>query len=174
MKLIVCLGNPGSEYTYTRHNAGFLFADYLIKKHGFNKEGKKFKSSLYSGLIEGEKVFLIKPQTFMNLSGEAVCVIASFYKILPEDIRVVFDDFELALGTTRFRWKGSGGTHNGMKSIIQLLGHTDIPRLRLGIGPLPENIPVTPFVLGKFQDEELKILSDNFSKAEDGLHLSRQ
>jgi peptidyl-tRNA hydrolase, PTH1 family len=174
MKLIVCLGNPGSDYTVTRHNAGFLFADYLIKTYSFTKEGKKFKSILYSGMIDNEKIFLIKPQTFMNLSGEAVQLIVGFYKLEISDVRVVFDDFELALGTTRFRWKGSGGTHNGMKSIIQLLGHTDIPRLRFGIGPLPENMPVTPFVLGKFEDEELKILIDNFPKAEEALHLSRQ
>jgi peptidyl-tRNA hydrolase, PTH1 family len=174
MKLIVCLGNPGLEYRYTRHNAGFLFADYLVDKYSLDKVGKKFKSLLYTGTMDGEKIFLIKPQTFMNVSGEAVQLIMGFYKIDLADVRVVFDDFELELGTVRFRWKGSAGTHNGMKSILQLLGPVDIPRLRLGIGPLPEHMPITPFVLGRFSDDELETLSSVYEKAEVGLHLSRQ
>lgn len=165
MKLIVCLGNPGPEYELTRHNIGFLAGDCIVEAYGFEKLGKKFKSVLYEGRISSEKVFLIKPQTYMNLSGQAVQLIRSFYKISKEDVLVVFDDFDLPLGSMRVRPKGSAGTHNGMKSVIGECGELGIPRMRLGVGPKPSEMPTKQFVLSRFRDEELEVVGQVIEQA---------
>ena len=169
MKLLVCLGNPGKQYEGTRHNAGFLFADYLINKHSFSKVGKKFKGIVYEGRIQDHKVMILKPETFMNVSGEAVQPMASFYKLSSTDVWVAYDDFDIDYGTTRYRERGGAGTHNGMKSVISSLGTQDFPRLRIGVGPLPENWNVSDFVLSRFSNDELTGLTAVFSELEDRL-----
>lgn len=171
MKLIVCLGNPGSEYERHRHNVGFRFGDYLIQEFGFQASGKKFKSQVFEGQIRAEKCVLLKPTTFMNCSGEALVAAASFYKVLPMHMVVVYDDFDIPFGELRFRQNGSAGTHNGMKSIVKLSGSTEIPRLRIGIGPLPEKMSIVDFVLSNFLSEEETKLPDIFS---DATHLLLQ
>lgn len=165
MKLICCLGNPGQDYAHTRHNVGFDVGEAFLKQHNFEKVGKKFKSILYKGRIGTEIVFLMFPQTFMNLSGEAVQAFFGFYKLTPEDLLVVFDELDINFGTLRMKAKGSGGTHNGMKNIIQLLGSNNFARLRVGIGPKPEGWPLTNFVLGKFGTEETTQLPDIITKS---------
>ena len=161
MKLIVGLGNPGKQYAYTRHNVGFMVIDYLADKMGIKVDKIKFKSILGQGFCGAEKVVLAKPQTYMNLSGEAVLDLAQWYKLAPEDILVIFDDMDLPVGNLRLRMKGGAGGHNGMKSIIYLLQSEDFPRLRLGIGrPENEMMESVDFVLSKFSDEEAKIMTE--------------
>jgi len=165
MKIIVGLGNPGKEYANTRHNAGFMALDALHKKLNAEdwKEESKFKAEIASATVNGEKVLLVKPTTFMNLSGEAVTKILSFYKIDLEDLTVIYDDIDLPTGTIRIRDKGSAGTHNGMKSIIQLLGSEEFKRIRIGTesrGELaPEQQDTSSYVLSDFGKEE-KVLID--------------
>ena len=167
MKLIVCLGNPGKDYTKNRHNAGFLFADYLVDKYNFTDKGKKFKGRLFEGAINNEQVLLIKPETFMNLSGESVQLVACFYKISSQNIWVVFDDFDIPFSTIRYREKGGAGTHNGMKSVIGCLKTQEFPRLRIGVGPLPEHWDVSNFVLSNFTEEQVSALPNIFKDVEE-------
>lgn len=165
MKLIVCLGNPGSEYERHRHNVGFRFGDYLVQDFGFHSSGKKFKSDIFEGFIRGEKCILLKPSTYMNNSGEAIVAASSFYKLSPMHTVVVYDDFDIPFGELRFRQSGSGGTHNGMKSVVQLMGSVEVPRLRIGIGPLPEKMSIVNFVLSNFLSDEETKLPDIFKDA---------
>ena len=160
MKLIVGLGNPGPTYQNTRHNAGFLALDMLQKHFQFPtwKQEKSLKCELTKGIMEAESVLLIKPTTFMNLSGEAVVAVSQFYKIPPEDILVIFDDVDLPTGTVRYREKGSAGTHNGMRSILSLLGKDTFPRLKLGIKPEHPIKDLSSFVLGHLTEDELAAL----------------
>ncbi len=159
MKLIVGLGNPGKEYENSRHNAGWMVLDELHKNLGadpFKKE-KKFNAMVSTASFDGEKLILIKPFTFMNLSGEAVQPIAAFYKVEPKDIFCVYDDLDTDFGSIRIRAKGGPGTHNGMKSMVQNLGE-NFPRLRVGIesrgSTSAQEHETTSFVLGKFNKEE--------------------
>ena len=135
MKLVVGLGNPGIKYLKNLHNLGFMAVELLAERHGvaFNKKG--FKGLYGEKNINGEKVVFLKPQTFMNLSGESVQELAAFYKIEPKDILIVYDDLDIARGSVRIRAKGSAGTHNGMRSVVSRLGSTDFPRVRIGIKP---------------------------------------
>ena len=166
MKLIVGLGNPGKQYAYTRHNVGFMVIDYLADKMGIKVDKIKFKSILGQGFCGAEKVVLAKPQTHMNLSGEAVLDMTQWYKLNPEDILVIFDDMDLPVGKLRLRTKGGAGGHNGMKSIIYLLQSEDFPRLRLGIGrPENEMMESVDFVLSRFTDEEAKVMTEAVKKA---------
>lgn len=135
--LIVFLGNPGLRYEGTRHNAGFMAADAMAKAAGLSINKARFKALTASCNIGGESVLLMKPQTFMNLSGEAVAQAARFYKIPPEHIIVVSDEMSLPIGKLRIRMKGSAGGHNGLKDIIAKLGTEDFPRIRLGVGAPP-------------------------------------
>ncbi|NBV42583.1 aminoacyl-tRNA hydrolase [bacterium] len=160
MKIIVCLGNPGPEYRETRHNAGFIIGQAIADKWSFSDDGSKFKARIAGGLVNASKVILIFPQTFMNLSGQSVVAALQFYKCTLEDLLVIYDDFDIPLGTIRFRTKGSAGTHNGMKSIVQLLGSSDFARLRIGIGPKYPNMSVSDFVLARFKSDERKILDE--------------
>jgi PTH1 family peptidyl-tRNA hydrolase len=162
MKIIVGLGNPGKEYEHSRHNAGWMVLDALHNELGAEpfKEEKKFKAQLAAASLNGEKLVLVKPLTFMNLSGEAVQPITAFYKVQPEDVFCIFDDLDTPFGTIRIRAKGGAGTHNGMKSMVQRLGE-DFPRLRIGIesrgATSAKEHETTSFVLGKFNREETAI-----------------
>ncbi|MBT5855822.1 aminoacyl-tRNA hydrolase [bacterium] len=177
MKLVIGLGNPGNDYKHTRHNIGFMALDTFISENGLSESGHKFKSQVFKGTVANETIIGIKPETFMNLSGEAVQAFAQFYKVPINNILVTYDDFELDYGQIRIRKKGSAGTHNGMKSIIQLLNSTDCPRMRLGIGPKPELYETKDFVLSNFTDKEMveiALITKNASDAivswiEDGI-----
>lgn len=161
MKLIVGLGNPGKSYEGTRHNIGFSALEALrerLKFGGFRNE-VKFNAEIARGDFNREKIFLIRPQTFMNLSGQSVELVKQFYKIETEDIWVVYDDVDLSLGQLRIREGGSPGTHNGMKSLTQALVSEAFPRFRLGVESRGETSPlqqdVASFVLERFRNEEL-------------------
>ena len=159
--LIVGLGNPGKKYELTRHNAGFLFADLLADKNGVKINKIQFKAVTASIDLEGHKCLLMKPQTFMNNSGEAVREAASFYKIPPERIIIVFDDISLPCGKMRIRRKGSDGGHNGMKSIIYQMNSDAMPRIKLGIGQKPHpDYELADWVLSSFKKYELDALRD--------------
>lgn len=157
MKLIIGLGNPGKEYEITRHNAGFMAVDFLQKEFTFPewKLEKSMKAEITKGTINGLGVIIAKPTTFMNLSGESVVAIKNFYKIDEKDIFVLFDDVDLPIGTLRFREKGSAGTHNGMRSIIKLLGDENFPRLKIGIQPTHTIKDLSSYVLGRMTEDEL-------------------
>lgn len=157
MIIIAGLGNPGGKYDATRHNVGFHVIDTLAKDHGVQVNQKKFKS-LYAEIRMGtEKVLLVKPQTYMNLSGESIGHWMRYYNLTPDQLLVVYDDMDFAPGEVRLRQKGSAGSHNGMKSIIQHLGSTDFPRLRLGIGkPLWQD--AASYVLGRLTPEEIPLM----------------
>ena len=155
--LLVFLGNPGPKYDCTRHNAGFMAGDALAKKLGVSINKLRFKALTASAEINGEKVLLMKPQTFMNLSGEAVGEAARFYKIPPEHVLVVSDEISLPLGKLRVRPKGSAGGHNGLKSIIAHLGSDAFPRIRLGVGaPRHPDYDMADWVLSVFRNQDLE------------------
>ena len=169
--LIVCLGNPGQKYENTRHNIGFRIGDSFAKSLDLDQVGTKFKSIYFKGSFQSSiaNVHLIKPLTYMNLSGEAVIAAANYYKVEPSNIIVVYDDYDIELGTVRLRMKGSGGTHNGMKSIIQHVGHNLFPRLRVGIGPKPSFMDTSRFVLSNFSNSEEIILKDVIAQSVDAI-----
>ncbi len=167
MKLIVGLGNPGDKYKNTRHNAGFMAVDFLAEHFGFEKFNKsdKHKCEIAKGTIGHEEVMLIKPQTFMNLSGQSVRSVLQFYKIPIEDFIVIYDDTDVASGNLRVRPSGSAGGHNGMKSVIQELGTDEFTRVRLGIAPLEEfKGDLEGYVLGKLAGEEEVLMEGNVRK----------
>lgn len=153
--MIVGLGNPGRQYEETRHNAGFITLDMLAEKYGIKVNKLKFKSLMGDGRIEGRRCLLLKPQTFMNLSGEAVRDAAQFYKIPPERIIVIFDDISLEPGKLRIRRKGSHGGHNGMKNIIYHLNNDNLPRIKMGVGAKPNpEYDLADWVLTRFTKKE--------------------
>lgn len=153
-KIIVGLGNPGEKYTFTRHNAGFLAIDYLTQKYGARCDKIKFKSLCGEVTIGGVRALLMKPQTFMNLSGEAVREAAEFYKISPEDIIVISDDASFDVGKLRIRKSGSAGGHNGLKNIIEQLGSDKFPRIKLGVGQKPHpDYDIADWVLARLPKE---------------------
>jgi len=155
MFVIVGLGNPGKKYENTRHNAGFISIDALADKYGISISEKKHKALCGSGVIEGNKVLLVKPQTYMNLSGESVRSVMDFYKIDPEeDMLVIYDDISLAPGNIRIRKKGSAGGHNGIKSIIAHAGTQNFMRIKVGVGEKPSGWDLADYVLGHFSEED--------------------
>ena len=154
MKLIAGLGNPGAKYENSRHNAGWGALDLLAEETGIPVKTLKFKGMIGSGFIDGEKVLLVKPLTYMNLSGECLREVAAFYRIAPEDIIVIYDDIDLEPGQLRIRAKGSAGGHNGMKSVIACLGTQEFPRIRIGVGAKPERMDLADYVLGHPQGED--------------------
>ena len=165
MKLIAGLGNIGNKYTFTRHNVGFMLIDSIALNSGLNfRENSRLKC-IMTHLCD---TILMKPTTFMNLSGEAVRAVMDYYKIPIEDILIVYDDLSLELGRIRFRTNGSDGGHNGIKSVIQHLGTKDVARLKIGIGPRP-NLPSEVFVLQNFSKEELEKLKETLTKAKAGI-----
>lgn len=156
MKIIAGLGNPTKEYEGTRHNIGFSVIDKLADKYNISMNEKKHKAICGKGMIEGEKVILLKPQTYMNLSGESVVDAVNFYKVDPEeDVIIIYDDIDLDVGKLRIRAKGSAGGHNGMKNIIAHLGTQVFPRIRVGVGAKPKDWDLADYVLGRFPKEEL-------------------
>lgn len=169
MKMIVGLGNPGQKYVGTRHNIGFEVLGQFARKHFASKPKAKFESE-YSELQLGEqKILLLCPLTYMNLSGQGVSQAASFFRIEPTEILVVCDDFNLEINRLRFRPSGSAGGQNGLKDIIQRLGSQDFSRLRVGIGPVPGRWNPADFVLGKFSEEEVQQMRRVIDRCVDGL-----
>ena len=163
--IVVGLGNPGSDYTYTRHNAGFLAIDYMAERLGVNVNRAKFDALYGDTQIAGKRVLLVKPQTFMNHSGEAVRQISEFYKIPIENIIVISDDVSLPVGRIRVRRSGSDGGQRGLKSIIYLLNSDKFPRVKIGVGEKPNpNYDLGDWVLSKFTTDEQKILFDEFGQ----------
>lgn len=158
---VVFLGNPGDKYDNTRHNAGFRAADVLEKKTGERLKKIKYQSLLADLELGGQRILAMKPQTYMNLSGEAVAEAARFYKIPADHILVVCDDISLKPGVIRLRKKGSAGGHNGLKSIIQQLGTDQFPRIKMGVGAKPHpDYDLAAWVLGKFPAEDAKLMDD--------------
>lgn len=171
MYYIVGLGNPGLQYENTRHNVGFMTIDYLAKKYDIDVRKSKFKSLYGQGEISGHKVMLIKPQTYMNNSGEAVREIRNFYKFDIEKLIVIYDDIDIDFGTIRIRKKGSAGSHNGMKSIIYQIQDDQFPRIKVSIGKKPEKWDLANFVLSGFSKEEAEILEDEIRIAAEGIEI---
>ncbi len=174
MKLIVGLGNPGKEYEKTRHNAGFMAVDFLADHLGFDsfKEAEKHKAEITEGELYGERVFLVKPQTYMNLSGQAVKSVMGFYKVKMEDLIVIYDDVDLPSGTLRIRPDGSAGGHKGIKSIIEHLGSQNFTRVRLGMHPVkPFKGALEDYVLGKVDSDEKKLLMPKIKELPEILQL---
>lgn len=169
MILIAGLGNPGKEYENTRHNAGFLVLDTLAQKLGTDLSERKHRALCGKAVIGGQKVILLKPQTYMNSSGESIRAAADYYKVPPEDILVVYDDISLAPGQLRIRAKGSAGGHNGIKSIIAHLGTQEFPRVKVGIGEKPPRMDLADYVLGHFSSGEKKIMEEAAKEAADAI-----
>ncbi len=168
--IVVGLGNPGNEYTFTRHNAGFLALDYILNKNGIKSGKAKFHSIVFDGVISGEKILFLKPQTFMNCSGEAVGEAARFYSVPPENVIVIFDDISLEAGKIRLRRKGSSGGHNGIKSIAEHLSSQNFPRIKIGVGSMPNpEYDMKDWVLGRFPKSDEKIMFEAFEKTCDAL-----
>ncbi len=165
--VIAGLGNPGSRYDNTRHNVGFDAIDLLSDRYGIKVSKLKHKALIGDGTIKNERVLLVKPQTFMNLSGESIRDIAEWYKIPPERLVIIYDDVDLPLGKIRVRPGGSSGTHNGMRSVIYQLQNDEFPRVRIGIDKAPEGWELADFVLSKFSASERKIINDSISNAAD-------
>lgn len=157
--LVVGLGNPGSKYENTRHNAGFIALDYIANQLDVNFNKAKFDALFSEAVIDGKRVLLIKPQTFMNLSGESVVQFMSFYKIPSENVIILFDDISLAPGNLRVKRSGSHGGHNGMRNIIQLAKTDNFPRIKIGIGAKPTDWDLADWVTSKFSDEDLKLIN---------------
>lgn len=165
MYVVVGLGNPGKQYEKTRHNIGFDVIDKLANDNNISVTKIKHKALIGEGRIGNEKVMLVKPQTYMNLSGETLIDIYNFYKVDLQNIIVVYDDIELEVGKLRIRKKGSGGTHNGMKSIIKCLGSNEFLRVRVGVSKPEKNQDLADFVLSKFKKEEIENVDLAIEKA---------
>ena len=164
MFVIAGLGNPGRKYENTRHNMGFRVIDELAERNGIKVSRLRHEALTGDGIIAGKKVLLVKPQTFMNLSGRSISQIADYYDVALEDLLVIYDDFDTDLGTIRIRKKGSAGSHNGMKSVVEQLGSGDFPRIRVGIGGA-EGKDWVGFVIGKMSSEEEKLTQEAISNA---------
>lgn len=170
-KLIVGLGNPGSKYDNTRHNIGFMAVDNIVKELNLKfTEDKTFKAYVTSGFMNGEKVYFIKPITFMNKSGIAVKALLTYFNIPIEDLIVIYDDLDMAVGKIRFRQKGSAGGHNGIKSIITHIGTQEFDRIKIGIGRPQNGMTVINHVLGKFSTEEMITIDNTLCKVDNAVN----
>ena len=168
--LVVGLGNPGGQYDNTRHNAGFLVVDELARRGGFAIQRVKFKALTAAAQVGGQGVLVMKPTTYMNLSGEAVGEAARFYKLSPDHVLVISDDVDLPLGKLRLRTGGSAGGHNGLKSLIQHLGSDQFPRLKVGVGSKPHpDYDLADWVLGKLTGEDKKLMDETVKRAADAV-----
>lgn len=165
MKLIVGLGNPTAQYEGTRHNVGFKVIDEIAEQYNISVDIAKHKGLYGKGKIEGQSVILLKPMTFMNLSGESVVAVANYFKIPPEDIIVIYDDINLDVGRLRIREKGSAGGHNGIKNIIACLGTDAFPRIRVGVGMKPAKMDLAAYVLSRFSEKEQEQMVLGYEKA---------
>ena len=173
--IIVGLGNPGKDYKNTRHNIGFDVIDVIAEKHNISVIEKKHKAIIGKGVIDGNKVILVKPQTYMNLSGESLREIIDYYKVDPtEELIVISDDISLNPGNIRIRKKGSAGGHNGLKSIIQHLGTDAFMRIKMGVGEKPKGYDLADYVLGHFTGDERKIMDEAATSAEEAVRLMMQ
>lgn len=172
MFAIIGLGNPGKEYENTRHNAGFNSVDAIAKKYGIDISKNEFKSKVGQGFIDGQKVILVKPQTYMNNSGEAVREVVDFYKLdSTSEIMIIYDDISLDVGMIRVRDKGSAGGHNGIKSIIAHLGSEAFLRIRVGVGDKGENGDLVKHVLGTFKGDDETTIKESYEKTVDAATL---
>lgn len=172
MYLIVGLGNPGRQYEGTRHNMGFDTVDRLMDEYRIPSSGVKQKAMYGKGMIGSEKVILIKPMTYMNLSGEAVSAWLNYYKLDPEtDLIVIYDDIDQEPGQLRIRAKGSAGGHNGMKSVIGAIGTDRFVRVRIGVGAKPEGWDLADYVLGHFDPETREVIDDAVGRAADAVRM---
>ena len=169
MYLIVGLGNPEPEYSYTRHNMGFDVINKIAKKCGIDISRTKFNGLYGSGIIKDEKVILLKPQTYMNLSGQSIKPFADFYKIPLENVIVIYDDMDVPVGNIKIRKKGGPGTHNGAKSVVHELASEDFPRIRVGIGKPVDEYDAIDYVIGKLDEEKHKPLEAGINKAADAI-----
>ena len=170
--MIVGLGNPGAEYAHTRHNVGFRVSDLLAQRLGVKIDRLKFQALTRPCEYRGRRILLVQPQTYMNLSGAAVGALASYYKIPPEKILVIFDDISLPVGRIRLRQEGSAGGHNGVKSIIRSLGSEQFPRIKVGVGEKPHpDYDLADWVLSKFSAQEEKALAPAVEHAVDAALL---
>ena len=171
-KLVVFLGNPGSEYARTRHNAGFMLSEYISEKKGIRIDRLRFKALTGEAMLGGVKTLLIKPQTYMNLSGEAVRQALDFYKLDPEtQMIVVYDDIYLDAGKLRIREKGTDGGHNGIKSIIEHTSTTSFQRIRVGVGAPPKGYPMPDWVLGVIPEKDREAFFESLERADKALEL---
>lgn len=171
MYYIVGLGNPGIQYENTRHNAGFITIDYLARKYSIDVRKIKFKSLIGQGVISGHKVILVKPQTYMNNSGEAIREIYKYFDFDHDKLIVIYDDIDIDFGSIRIRKKGSAGTHNGMKSIIYNLEFDDFPRIKVAVGKKPSYMDLANFVLSGFSKQEAKIIEEEVKFASDAIEM---
>lgn len=169
MYLIVGLGNPGEEYENTRHNMGFKTINELAKKYNIILTKTKFKGNYATGIIEGEKVILLEPQTYMNLSGESVKPMLDFYKLTPADLLLIYDDLDVDIGSIKIRKKGGAGTHNGMKSVVNNLGTEEFARIRVGIGKPILKLDMINYVIGYVPKDELDELNKGVKMAADAV-----
>ena len=170
MYVIAGLGNPTAKYEKTRHNVGFDVIDRLAEKYNIRVSDNRHKALCGTGIIEGQKVLLVKPQTFMNLSGESIGAILNFYKVDPEEnLIVIYDDISLEPGKLRIRKKGSAGGHNGMKSIIAHAGTQTFQRIKVGVGEKPQGWDLVDYVLGRFSKEDREKVEDAFDRAADAV-----
>ena len=165
MYIIAGLGNPGEKYDNTRHNAGFLTIDALAERYGIDVREKAHNALIGRGVIEGKKVILAKPQTYMNLSGECIRALVEYYKVEQEELIIIFDDISLEPGQLRIRKKGSAGGHNGIKSIIAHLGTQEFTRIKVGVGEKPPRMDLADYVLGRFAKEEQDTMREAFETA---------
>ena len=169
MYIIVGLGNPEEDYAKTRHNMGFNTINKLAEQYNIEVKQKKFKALYGTGMIENKKVILLKPQTFMNNSGESIKEIIDFYKAKPEELIVIYDDIDLDAGIVKIRKKGGAGTHNGMKSVVHCIQSEDFIRVRVGIGKPEHKGDLINYVIGAIPEEEVKILDEAATKAKEGV-----
>ncbi len=167
LMVIVGLGNPGNKYENTRHNVGFCTIDILSEKYGIKVDRLKHRALVGDGNIKGIRVILVKPQTFMNLSGESVRDIIEWYKLAMDNLIVIYDDVDLPAGTIRIRPSGSSGTHNGMRSVIFQLQSDEFPRIRIGIGKAPEGWDLADYVLSRFSGDDAKVIRQSIERAAD-------
>ena len=166
MFIIAGLGNPTLQYEGTRHNVGFDVIDMLADRYNISVDGRKGRALVGKGIIEGQKVLLVKPQTYMNLSGESLRELVNYYKIDEEhELLVIYDDISLDVGQLRIRKKGSAGGHNGIKNIIANLGTDVFPRIKIGVGEKPKKYDLADYVLGHFQGDEKKLMEEAYDRA---------
>lgn len=175
MYVIAGLGNPGREYENTRHNIGFRFIDDIAQKYQITMLERKHKAIIGKGYIDGQKVILVKPLTYMNLSGESIREVTDYYKVdVTTQLVVVSDDINLDVGQLRIRKKGSAGGHNGLKNIILHLGDENFMRIRMGVSDKPQGYDLKDYVLGHFTDGELKTLEETFERAGQAVRMIMQ
>lgn len=172
MYIIAGLGNPTLQYEGTRHNVGFDVIDALADKYNISVDGRKSRAFIGKGIIEGQKVLLVKPQTYMNLSGESIRGLVDYYKIDEEqELLVIYDDVSLDVGQLRIRKKGSAGGHNGIKSIIANLGTQVFPRIKVGVGEKPKKYDLADYVLGHFSKADREIMEEGYQKAVSAIEM---